>query len=112
MKRESAFQSELIAELKSRFPGCIVLKNDPTYLQGFPDLLVLYSGHWAALECKRSARESHQPNQDWYVEQLDAMSYAAFIFPENKEQILYDLQQAFKSRRPARVSERKRVSLD
>ena len=96
-KRESAFQSVLIKELKERFKGCVVLKNDSGYIQGIPDLTILYGRYWAALECKRNENESHRPNQDYYVNKLNDMSYSAFIFPENKEKVLNDLEQAFKS---------------
>ena len=48
--KESGFQRKLIQEIRNRFPGCAVLKNDPTYIQGFPDILVLYEDRWAALE--------------------------------------------------------------
>ena len=94
MKKENAFQAQLIREIKERFPGCVVLKNDSGYLQGFPDLTILYGNRWAVLETKRSEGASHQPNQDYYVRLLDGMSYSRFIFPENKEQILDELQQA------------------
>ena len=94
MAKESSFQAGLVKDLRKIFPGCVVLKNDPTYLQGMPDILVLYGNRWAALECKRSASASHQPNQDYYVCLLNEMSYASFIFPENKEKILRELQQA------------------
>lgn len=104
--RENNFQSKLIKELKDRFPGCIVMKNDANYIQGIPDLIVLYKDRWAALECKRSAHERHQPNQDYYVEIMDGMSFAAFIFPENKEEVLNELQQSFKVKRTTRVSKR------
>ena len=97
--RESKFQADLIKELKIIFPGCIVLKTDPTYIQGIPDLLILYRKKWAALECKRSADANHQPNQDYYISKLDRMSFAAFICPENKEDILDELQQTLCSRR-------------
>lgn len=93
-KLESSFQASLIKELKSIFPGAMVLKNDPNYIQGFPDLLILYNDRWAALECKRSSSASSRPNQRYYVETLKKMSYAAFICPENKEVILSELQQA------------------
>lgn len=92
---ESQFQSQLIKELEALFEGCVILKNDANYKQGFPDLLVLFNDRWATLEVKQSARAKHQPNQDYYVEQLDKMSYSAFIYPENKEEILHDLQLAF-----------------
>lgn len=92
---ENKFQSKLIKELKKEFPGCMVLKNDPTYLQGVPDLLVLYEDKWASLECKKSATAKHQPNQDYYVDKMNEMSHSAFIYPENKDQVLDDLRKAF-----------------
>lgn len=103
---ESRFQSNLIKEIKELFPGCIVLKNDPNYIQGFPDLLILFNRRWAALEVKASANAMHQPNQDYYVDYLDGMSYAAFISPENKEAVLHDLQFALGPRRKTRSPQR------
>lgn len=97
MKKENAFQGKLIKELQERFPGCIVLKNDPNYIQGIPDLLVLYRSRWAALECKRGEKESRRPNQEYYVSLLGDMSFAAFIFPENREEVLNDLEEAFRA---------------
>ena len=103
MGLERDFQPKLIKELKKRFPGCIVLKNDPTFKQGVPDLIVLYKDKWAMLEVKKDSSASHQPNQDYYVEKLGQMSFAAFIFPENEEEVLNDLQQAFRTSRTTRV---------
>lgn len=91
---ESKFQRDLIKEIKERFPGSIVLKNDPNYIQGFPDLLILHNKGWALLECKRSERASHQPNQDYWVRKANEMSFASFIFPENKEEVLHDMEQS------------------
>lgn len=102
--RENQFQSKLKNELEELFPGCIVLKNDANYLQGFPDLTILYNNNWAVLECKKSLHEPFQPNQDYYLELLDRMSFASMICPENKEAVLYELQQAFTPRRTTRVS--------
>lgn len=96
---ESGFQANLIGELKRRFPGCMVIKNDPNYIQGIPDLLVLYHDKWAALECKRNSKSTHRPNQDYYIGVMDDMSFAAFIYPENKEEVLHGLQQAFEFER-------------
>ena len=93
---ENAFQSKLIKYLKKRFPGCIVLKSDSGYLQGIPDLLILYKDKWASLECKQSEQSKKQPNQEYYVGKMDEMSFSRFIFPENKEEVLDDLQQTFK----------------
>lgn len=96
-KLERNFQASLIKELKSIFPGAVVLKNDPNYIQGFPDLLILYRDRWAALECKRSSSASSRPNQRYYVDLLNQMSYSAFVCPENKEEVLNELQQALLS---------------
>lgn len=98
-KLEKIFQSELIKELKDLFPGCIILKNDPTYIQGIPDLLILFEDKWAALEVKKSITASHRPNQEFYVNKMGRMSYANFIYPENKEVVLNELQETFFSRR-------------
>lgn len=95
--RERDFQSGLIKEIKALLPGCYVLKNDPNYIQGFPDLLILYGRHWAALECKRSRDASHRPNQEFYILELSNMSYASFVYPENKDEVLYELQQSLES---------------
>lgn len=94
---ESKFQSSLIKDIKKRFPGCVVLKNDPEYIQGFPDLTIFYKDKWAALECKKDANASHQPNQDYYIQQLNEMSFASFVYPENKQEVLDDLQRTFES---------------
>ena len=102
-KLERDFQASLIKELKSMFEGCMVMKLDSSYLQGIPDLLILYKNKWATLECKRNSRARKRPNQDYYVGLMDSMSFSRFISPDNKEEVLNDLQQAFKSRRTARV---------
>ena len=105
--KESRFQHKLICDLKERFPGCVVMKNDSSYIQGIPDLLVLYNDKWCALECKKSANASRQPNQEYYVDKMNDMSFSRFIYPENKEEVLDELQHAFEPRRSTRVSRRK-----
>lgn len=92
---ESKFQADLIKELKKRFPGCWVMKNDANYRQGFPDLTVYYKDKYAFLEVKQSKDSPHRPNQDVYIEEGNKMSFARFIYPENKEEVLHDLQQTF-----------------
>ena len=94
---ESQFQSKLIKELKKLFPGCIVMKSDSGYLQGIPDLLILFNDKWAALECKQHTGAKKQPNQEYYVGKMDEMSFSRFICPENEEEVLNDLQQTFQS---------------
>lgn len=94
MHSEAAYQTKLIKKLKTMFPGCYVQKNDPTQNQGIPDIFILFNDRWAALEIKISATSNKQPNQEHYVGVFNNMSYAAFIFPENEQEILDELQSA------------------
>lgn len=96
---ESRYQSLIIKRLEAQFPGCLILKNDTDYLQGIPDLLILWRRHWAMLEVKASYDAPFQPNQEWYLEKLNKMSFASVICPENEEEVLHDLEKAFRSRR-------------
>ena len=104
MSLESKYQAGLIKTLKRMFPGCVVLKNDPQYLQGILDLTIFYGPFWAMLEVKASATAAERPNQAYYVNQMDDMGFAAFIYPENEEEVLAALSEAFTSRGAARVS--------
>ena len=93
--RENEYQAHLIKRIKDRFPECMVLKNDANYVQGIPDLTILCAnGRWAALETKRSEKEPHRPNQDYYVNKMNGMSFSRFIYPENEEEVLNEIQQA------------------
>jgi hypothetical protein len=71
-----------------------VLKNDPNYISGIPDLLILNGNKWASLEVKKSAKAKHRPNQDYYVDKMNKMSYSSFVYPENKEDVLNDLERS------------------
>lgn len=93
--KERDFQSKLIKELQSIFQGSIVFKNDSSYIQGIPDLLILYKDTWAALECKKSKDSKKRPNQEYYVNWMNDMSFAEFIYPENKEEIIGRLKKYF-----------------
>lgn len=92
---ENKFQAKLIKEIKNIFPGCIVLKNDSSYLQGIPDLLVLYNDRWASIEVKKSANAKRQPNQEYYVDKMDSMSFSRFVYPDNKDEVLDELRLYF-----------------
>lgn len=97
MKKESEYQALLIRKLHMLFPESLVLKNDANYIQGFPDLLILHKNRWAALETKRTLNSSHRPNQDYYVNLLNEMSYASFISPENEKEVFNELQRTLES---------------
>ena len=91
---ESGFQDRLRKELEALFPGCMVFKMDQR--QGIPDLLILFKNKWAALENKKSANAKRQPNQDYYVDLMNKMSFSRFIYPENKDEVLNELAKFFK----------------
>ena len=97
--KENKFQADLVKEIKKRFPGAIVLKNDANYLQGIPDLTILWNRCWAMLECKKSGNEKHQANQDFYIQMADNLGFGRFIYPENKEAVLDEMERSFKIRR-------------
>lgn len=107
MAEESKFEKHLIKLLKQLYPGCVILKNDANKLQGIPDRLILYKDRWAAFEVKASAKSTKRPNQDFYIDKLGKMSFAAFVYPENEEAFLDELQQTLRHRRATRLSERK-----
>lgn len=93
-KLESGFQDKLRDEIKQKYPDSLIFKMDQ--IQGIPDLLVLHKSKWASLECKKNAIASHRPNQDYYVDKLNNMSFARFIYPENKDQVLEELDLYFR----------------
>ena len=103
---ENKYQAQLISKIKKRFPGCIVMKNDSRYIQGIPDLTILYEKKWATLECKKSDKEPHRPNQDYYVNKMNQMSFSSFIYPENEEEILNEMERSFirRARRKSCIS--------
>ena len=92
---EAKYQSELIKKLRLLFSDCVILKNDPGYLQGIPDLVIFYGDRYAFLEVKANKRARIQPNQDYYVQKLNEMSFAGFIDPSNEEEVLRALRRHF-----------------
>lgn len=94
-KLESGFQDRLVKDIKKRLPGAMTFKMDQR--QGIPDLLVLYEDRWATLECKKAKNSVRQPNQEYYVDKMNEMSFSSFIYPENKEEVLNGLCQAFRT---------------
>ena len=99
---ESKFQHDLIKKIEKIFPKCIILKNDPSYIQGIPDLLILWKDKWASLECKDDISKMNSSsaslhNQKYYVRTMNQMSFSRFIYPQNEEEVLDELQQAFRS---------------
>lgn len=102
---ENKYQAKLIKKLSRMFPGCEILKNDPGYRQGILDLTIFWGPYWGMLEVKASASAPKQPNQDYYVQRMNDMSFAAVIYPENEEEVLAALQEAFSSRGATCVSQ-------
>lgn len=104
MSSESIYQARLVKKLLRMFPGAFILKNDPSENQGVPDLLIIFGNTWAMLEVKTSSSAPIQPNQEYYIEMFNEMSFAAFIYPENERAVLDALQFAFGFGRETRVS--------
>lgn len=99
-KLESKFQKQFIDKAKSRYPGCVALKNDSSYIQGFPDWTILYKNKWAVLEMKRERGAAKQPNQEYYVDTLNQMGgFSRFVYPENEKEVFDELDAYFKQRR-------------
>jgi hypothetical protein len=95
MKRESIYQASLIKKIQTIFPDCFIVKNDPSVNQGVPDLLLLVKDKWMMLETKRSKKSAVRPNQGFFVDKFNRMSYASFVHPDNEEQVLSELQSLF-----------------
>lgn len=102
---ERVFQAQLIRQIKKEMPDAVVLKTDPNYIQGFPDLLILRGKRWAALEVKREEHAPRRPNQEFYISKLNRMSFARFVYPENKEEVLHDIRTTLGTRRASRLPE-------
>ena len=96
---EREYQRKLRKKLEKLFPGSYILKSDSSDTQGMPDLVILCGPRWAALEVKKSKDAPHMPNQDFRVNELNEMGYAAFIFPENEEEVLNELSNIFSKHR-------------
>lgn len=94
---EREYQADLIKRINKRLPGCLVMKNDPNYRQGIPDLTIYYLGKYAFLEVKASEKSRERPNQRYYIEKYGQETFCSFIFPENEEEVLAALQQALAS---------------
>ena len=109
--KESKFQSNLIKEINRRIPDAIVIKLIETNIQGIPDLLIIWRDFWAFLEVKESRKAKHQPNQNYYIDTLNEIGFASFIFPENKEEVLNDMEQSFQTRWATCVSKPEQLSL-
>lgn len=96
---ESAYQAKLIRKIKRLLPGCVVLKNDPEYLQGIPDLTVFHGPRYGLVEVKvkkPTSASDFQPNQEWYIAKFQEMAFGACIYPENEREVLDALQQALR----------------
>ena len=109
MVLERDFQAWLIKELRKLFPGCVIQKLDSGYQQGIPDLLILFGDRWAVLEVKKkrpTKASDFEPNQEYFIEKLNEMSFCACVYPENVEDVLDAIQQSLQPHRRARISQR------
>jgi hypothetical protein len=104
---ESRFQARVVSDIRNKIlPGCLLTMGNSASQQGIPDVFIVYYDKWAMLEFKAAPNSKHQPNQDYFVDRFNDWSFAAFIYPENAEEVLSELEQALRPRRQARVSKR------
>lgn len=106
MTPESEFKKRLMREIERQYPGAVILKNDANARQGIPDHIILFGPRWAMFEAKAYQYSHRQPNQQYYIDVLNQMSFASFVYPQNKEWFLNELQQALRPDRRARLSVR------
>lgn len=94
---EAEYQSDLKKKLKKIYPQAIIIKNDPIDLQGVADLSIIDGPKGALLEVKISKDAKHRPNQDYYVDrQNERGGFGRFIYPENEEEVLRELDEFMK----------------
>lgn len=91
---ESEYQAKLIKRIEQVLPGCLIVKNDPNYMQGIPDLTIFYGPRWALLEVKASEKSRERPNQRYYVEKWAEVTFCSFVYPENEAEVLNALQRS------------------
>lgn len=96
-RSENAYAPQLIEKLLDQYPGAVILKQDANLVQGIPDRLMLWGKRWASFEIKRSRNAPIRPNQPYYIDLLNRMSFADFVYPENEEEFLHELARAFRS---------------
>lgn len=109
---EGPYKTQLTRKIRKRLPGAMVLRLDANHLQGVPDILVLYGEKWGSLEGKANPDAPYQPNQQYYVDLMNQMSFSAFINPSNEEEVLRALQHALECGRTPRFLEPKQLPLD
>ncbi len=95
---ESEFKKRTIQRIKDRLPSLdLDFINTKPFNRSMPDTFVIGPWCWAALEFKRSEDADQQANQDYHIERLNRKGYARFVFPENVEEVLDDLEAVFSS---------------
>ena len=93
---ESEFKKEFIERLRFRLRGIdLDFINTKPHNRSIPDLIILGTDIWAALEFKKAKNSKRQPNQEYHVERMNDKGYARFVYPSNSEEILGELERLF-----------------
>ncbi len=93
---ENLFKKYVKKRIIDRFPNLDLDFITPTN-RSMPDMIIIAPIVWAALEFKRSEGASLRPNQDYHIMRLNEKGYATFVFPENVEEVLDELEILFLS---------------
>lgn len=99
MAREGSFKSQFIKRLQREYPRAIITKNDANQLQGIPDILFLLETFWAVFEAKDNVDSPYRPNQEYYLDLMNNMSFARVVYPEIEEEVIRELQRAYRTSR-------------
>lgn len=92
---EKDFQKDFIHKIKTLLPNSIAIKNDANYLQGFPDWTVIDGPRVYVFEAKAFKKANRQPNQEYYINAINAAGgFARFVYPENMQEVLDEIQRA------------------
>ena len=103
---EAQFKKRFIDRFKNRMDELEIpleVEQQKSNRRSWLDTIFLGPCVWAMLEFKKDEDANHQPNQDYYVDKLNRMCYAAFVSPENEEMVFNEMEELFKLGRNACV---------
>ena len=97
---EGKFKEKLIKDIEKELPGCIVTKLEADTSNGIPDIIILHKGKWATLEAKKDISEVTKARrnklaQDYYVAEMNKMSFSRYVYPQNKAEVINELKVHF-----------------
>ena len=94
---EATFRTKWLNKFKKLSPDIFIEFADPKRKNGIPDVIIFYKKKYARLETKRSKNASKRLHQQYYIDYFNSQGiYAAFLTPENQEEVYNALRRYFK----------------